>query len=222
MIELMIAMVLSLLVAAAMVMLFANSKETYRLNENMARLQENGRIAMHLISSDLRWTDYRACTLEVVPLLPPAAFPDLVALAGANDISPTNTDSVTITYQLDECPNPGTFVLPAPPSTRTTVFSIQPSSIDNTRTSLWRSIDGAAPVELVEGISDLQMLYGEDTDGDQIPNYYVEVDDVSDMQQVVSVRFTVTAQTINEMQSTGGVPLTRDFASTVVLRNRID
>jgi len=41
------------------------------------------------------------------------------------------------------------------------------------------------------------------------------------MERVVSVRFTVTAQTMIEQQSTGGNPVTRDFASTVVLRNRI-
>lgn len=212
-IELMIAMTLSLLVAAAMIMLFANSKETYRLNENMARLQENGRFAVHLLSSDLRWTDYRACTLEIVPLLS-------TAIDGENDVSPSGTDSVTITYQLDECPNPGTFVLPSPPTTRTTVFFLRGSEIDNSKTSLWRSIDGN-DVELVEGISDLQILYGEDTDFDQIPNYYVDRDSVSNMEQVVSVRFTVTAQTLIDQQSTGGVPVTRDFASTVVLRNRI-
>ena len=50
-IELMIAMTLSLLVAAAMVVLLAKSKETYRLNENMARLQENDRVAMNVLSS---------------------------------------------------------------------------------------------------------------------------------------------------------------------------
>ncbi len=213
-IELMIAMTLSLLVAAAMVLLFANSKETYRLNENMARLQENGRFAMHLLSSDLRWTDYRACTLDIGPLLPDA-------IDGENDTSPGGNDTLTITYQLDECPNPGSFVLPSPPTTRTTVYTLQPSSIDNTRNSLYRSVDGGAAVELVEGISDLQVLYGEDTDGDDIPNYYVDADSVSNMEQVVSVRFTVTAETINKLQSTGGDRLTRDFASTVVLRNRI-
>ncbi|MDZ4730044.1 MAG: PilW family protein [Xanthomonadales bacterium] len=212
-IELMIAMTLSLLVAAAMIMLFANSKETYRLNENMARLQENGRFAMQLLSSDLRWTDYRACTLDIVPLLP-------TALAGVNNASPTGTDRVTITYQLDECPNPGAFVLPSPPTTRTTVFFLKASEIDNSRTSLYRTIDGDE-VELVEGISDLQVLYGEDTDGDDIPNYYVDAGSVSNMERVVSVRFTVTAQTMIEQQSTGGNPVTRDFASTVVLRNRI-
>jgi len=207
-IELMIAMTLALLIAGAMIMLFSNSKESYNLNENLARLQENGRFAMHLISRDLRWVDYRACTLDIVPLLDNA----ITGVDGA-------TDSLSITYQLDECPNPGFFVLPSPPTTSTTTYSV--ATGDSGRPSLFRSVDGAAAEELVEDISDLQVLFGEDTDADDIPNYYVDFDDVSDPARIVAVRLNITAQTPTTVQAAGGAPMTRDFASTIVLRNRI-
>ena len=80
---------------------------------------------------------------------------------------------------------------------------------------------GLTTAILVEDISDLQVLYGEDTDGDDIPNYYVDIGDVSEMENVISVRFTVTAQTPRVQISTGGGVVTRDFTSTVVLRNRV-
>ena len=212
-IELMIAMVLSLVVAAAIIVLFSNSKETYILSENMARLQENGRFATYLLSQDLRWTDYRACTLNIVPLLPNA-------INGDDDVSDNyGTDTVNIIRQMDECPDPGTFVLPTPPTTLATEYSIQEGA--SGRPSLFRSVGGGAPVEMVEDISNLQILYGEDTDGDDIPNYHVDIDDVTNLEQVVSVQFTLTAQTPKVQQSTGGDVLTRDFTSTIVLRNRI-
>ncbi len=203
-IELMVAMTLSLLVAAVMIVLFANSKETYYLNENMARLQENGRFAMHMIARDLRWADYRGCLTQ--DLLPNA-------ITGENNSGLNNSDTVTIVYQPNDC------VTAPVNATVTLAYSIAEGA--QGRPSLFRSIDGGTPVELVEDIADLQMLYGEDTDNDDIPNYYVDFGSVSDLERIVSVRLNVTTQTPTEIASAGGDRLTRDFGSTVVLRNRI-
>ncbi len=201
-IELMIAMTLSLLVAAAMIALFANSKETYNMNESLARLQENGRFAMSLMSRDLRWADYRACiTRDLLPN----------AITGGNNSGFNNSDTVTIVYQTNECAGVDT--------TFTTVYTVQEGALG--RPSLFRSINGAAAEELVEDIANVQLLYGEDTDNDDIPNYYVDIGSVTDLERIVSVRLTVTAQTARPLQAAGGDVLTRDFASTIVLRNRI-
>lgn len=202
-IEMMVAMTLSVLVAGTMVVLFANSKETYNLNENLARLQENGRFAMHLISRDLRWADYRGCLTQ--DLLPNA-------ITGSNNSGLNNSDTVTIVYQPNDCLN-------SPNTTVTMAYSIAEGA--SGRPSLFRSIDGGAPVELVEDITDLQILYGEDTDNDDIPNYYVDLGSVSDPERIVSVRMTITTQTPNVLQSAAGGRMNRDFASTIVLRNRI-
>lgn len=53
-IELMIAMALGLIVAAAAVALFATNKLTYTATENIGRIQESGRVAFELMSRDLR------------------------------------------------------------------------------------------------------------------------------------------------------------------------
>jgi type IV pilus assembly protein PilW len=42
--------------------------------------------------------------------------------------------------------------------------------------ALWRVVDNDAPVELVPGIERLELLYGEDTDGDQLADRYVTAD----------------------------------------------
>lgn len=47
------------------------------------------------------------------------------------------------------------------------------------------------PQELVPGIDTMQLLYGVDTDGDQIPNYYTTADNVPSWNNVVSVRIAL-------------------------------
>lgn len=52
--ELMIAMTIGLLVTLAVGSLFLTSRQTYRQNDAMAKMQENARFAMELITQDLR------------------------------------------------------------------------------------------------------------------------------------------------------------------------
>lgn len=91
-------------------------------------------------------------------------------------------------------------------------------------------------VELVEGIENLQVLFGEDTNNDQSPNYYVTADQVVDMDDVISIQvslmisslrdnLTDTAQTV---AYNGGSLTSTDqrirkvFSTRVALRNRLN
>lgn len=86
--------------------------------------------------------------------------------------------------------------------------------------------------ELVEGAENLQVAYGEDTDGDGIANRYVRADE-ADMANVVSVRVSLLLRTEDNIASApqsylyDGEEFTaedlrvrRVFTSTVKLRNR--
>ena len=42
--------------------------------------------------------------------------------------------------------------------------------------SLWQQINGGTPQELLEGVQDMQLLYGRDTSGDNVPDAYQEAD----------------------------------------------
>ena len=202
-IELMIAMTLSFIVAAAMISLFINSRQSYRVNENMSRLQENARFAVAFISRDLRMADYRPCVMEEERL-------DDAISGEYND---GGSDTITIRWQSDNdnnCDTASTVV--------TTIYSIQAGS--GGKPALFRSIDGNSQ-ELVEGIEDLKFFFGEDTDDDDVPNYYVNAATIDDMEQVVSTRFSVLASTREENITTSGNRITRDFTSTITLRNRL-
>ena len=102
--------------------------------------------------------------------------------------------------------------------------------------SLWRKSSLEAPVELIEGVEDLQLLYGEDTDGDGVPNQYVAAHFVADWLAVITVRVTVVVNSIDdvggslvpthgctiqhcrESEATDGL-IRRAFTQTIQLRN---
>lgn len=79
--------------------------------------------------------------------------------------------------------------------------------------------------ELVPGIQNMQVLYGEDTDSppDQTPNRYVMITaSQPDIAKVVSVKIVLTAASVASNLDVGnnnGV-LTRDFTTITTLRNK--
>ncbi|KPJ92751.1 MAG: hypothetical protein AMJ53_08760 [Gammaproteobacteria bacterium SG8_11] len=60
-VEIMIALTLGLVLTAGVIQLFIASKQTYRMNEAMASVQESGRYALETISRDLRMAGYQGC-----------------------------------------------------------------------------------------------------------------------------------------------------------------
>lgn len=60
-VELMIGMVISLLLIGGMVTLFINNKQTYRYNEELARIQENGRFAIEFLQRNFRHAGHLGC-----------------------------------------------------------------------------------------------------------------------------------------------------------------
>lgn len=57
-IELMIALVLGLFLVAGVLYVFLSNSQTYRTNEALSRVQENGRFAIEFLTSDLRHASY--------------------------------------------------------------------------------------------------------------------------------------------------------------------
>ena len=71
--------------------------------------------------------------------------------------------------------------------------------------------------ELIDGVSDFQILYGENTDGNDGADRYVSANNVSDWNNVVAVRISLSLSTTLP----DGNTVTRDFEKTVQLRNRL-
>lgn len=330
-IEILIAMVLGIFLLAGVVQIFTGSQRNYQMQENLSRLQENGRFAMDFITRDVRMVGLQGCTGDnAESIADPSKLPNDTALdmvlsagfnlqlSGVNDVA-TDWNSVacdvgdeciedsdTIYYHYGQyCDNlqfpaaganikipsgspcniePDDIILvsncnaadifiatsassaagtqtithaasrnSAPPllhgvyDTNAQVFKITSSTFFirtgvNDLPALWKMNNTKPksltnPVELVEGIEDMQILYGEDTDGDETPNYYVPAGTLGlDMENVVSVRISLLAATFDDHLTSEPRKYTyngttvdpapdhrirRVFSSTVTLRNRL-
>ena len=222
-VELLISITLSLLVLAAILQLFVGTKQSYNLQEGMARMQENGRYAIDLLARDIGM----------------GAFPR--SLGGAAFVAGTTTDGttdeITVSYQsTTSCLN-----------NATAGVAVNHFYISND--TLFCD-DGIAllPEGLIEGVENMQILYGVDSTGDGIANSYVNATAVAagvvaagtaDWSRVVSVRVALlvdTGQTVSPDNDTGGyvlldaAPITpasnltfrrRVFTTTVPIRNQM-
>ena len=61
-IELMIAMLIGVFLMAGVIQIFISAKQGYRLQENLSRLQENGRFAMDFLTKGVRMAGYTGCS----------------------------------------------------------------------------------------------------------------------------------------------------------------
>ncbi|HHB11822.1 MAG TPA: prepilin-type cleavage/methylation domain-containing protein [Chromatiales bacterium] len=89
--------------------------------------------------------------------------------------------------------------------------------------------------ELVEGVEDMQVLYGLDTDADGTANSYVKADAVGTWDDVVSVRVDLLMRSVEDNLTSDNVPyelqgasttpadkrIRRVFTTVVALRNRV-
>ncbi len=60
-IEIMIAMLLGLFLIGGVIQLFIGSKQNYRVQENISRVQENGRFALYFLNKDIRMAGFWGC-----------------------------------------------------------------------------------------------------------------------------------------------------------------
>ncbi|MDH5324192.1 MAG: PilW family protein [Gammaproteobacteria bacterium] len=321
--ETMVALAISLILLAGVMQILMSNKQSHRVQEAFARLQENGRFAMQFITRDLRMAGYMGCaSLDTEPgnivdlnqdgaadLIAsfsgnglqgkeyadlPLALSDTVSLTTTNVVAGTDIvlikhasrtgvrldDPVpTISGQLKldattasgmfqpgdilfvtDCEQADVFAATStnavgaayveiahastlnlsPPhlskayTTEAEVMKMQASAyyIANNSAgvpSLFKYSLGNADTlnsqELVEGIEDLQVLYGVDSDGDRVVNRFVDASGVSNFSQVISARVTLRARTIEDNITTnvtafGDHRVRRSFTTLVTIRNR--
>ena len=60
-IEIMIALLIGLFLLGGIIQIFLGTKQTYRMQENLGRLQESGRLAMDFITKDIRASGFQGC-----------------------------------------------------------------------------------------------------------------------------------------------------------------
>jgi type IV pilus assembly protein PilW len=108
-IELMIALLIGGFILAGILQVFVSAKQAYRLQENLSRLQENGRFALDFITKDLRIAGYTGCSkLGTLKVVPPAfavtgvnvtnatdGTANVNGISGVNNVTSTNWNAAT-------------------------------------------------------------------------------------------------------------------------------
>lgn len=288
-VELMVAMAISLLLLTGVVAIFGNSKSSYETTDRLSRVQENGRFALDRMVYDIRRSGFVGCArvpsyagsslnqqtnvrwnfLESpirgfqaigaawTPALP--AIPALNVLEAndailvrvpARDTQPARvtvdmglpanplnvdrpadfqTDDLVLAYSCEgqavfhvsgvagnSLNHDASGSLPGNASDRLSfpfrtnseavpveaiLYYIRPSGADATINSLWRAVisradDDLVPEELVEGVEQMQIQYGLDTNGDRIADNYVTADLVPDWSDVYSVSISLLVRSL--------------------------
>ena len=234
-IEIMIALLIGAFLIGGVLQIFIGSKQTYRMQQSLSRLQENGRFAMDFLAQDIRMAGYWGCLRPSSPNTDVAGT-DNNAVSG--DFIDDGTDTITLK---------GTFAR-APAGTCGNSVDTSATYYTDTSSTITYKINASVLQQdthglnngLVEGIQDMQILYGVDTDpegvsGHSTPNYYVSANSVINMDKVVSIRISLLAVTLDDNLATQPQPYTyngetttptdrkirRVFTSTIALRNRL-
>ncbi|UOA07566.1 PilW family protein [Methylobacter sp. S3L5C] len=234
-IEIMIALLIGAFLIGGVLQIFISSKQTYRMQQNLSRLQENGRFSLDFLAKDIRMAGYWGC------LSPNSPNTD-IAGTDNNAVSGDSIDNGTDTITLK-----GAFVLTptgtcgTPVNTSAAYYTGNSSVITyKINTGVLQQNTNGQNNDLIEGIENMQFLYGVDTDSDGTtgygtPNYYVPASSVTNMNQVVSIRISLLATTLDDNLTTQPQPYTyngttttptnrkirRVFTSTIALRNRL-
>lgn len=245
-VEIMVAITIGLVMMAGILQVSQANKESNRLQRNMGFVQENIRSAMEIMGRDIRKAGFYIDDNPAARILtPPVPFKfvsvtattDTTAFATA-DGGGANNDQITITYEaIDgttrDCLGAVPTIAAAGPETGN-IFVVNQYFIANQRLMCRGNTGAAQP--LVDGVESLQILYGENTDGNPASaNRYVQPD-VANMSNVVSVRLgmrfisresvrpTVDSNVYALLDATAPAPfndrlLRREITTTIFLRN---
>lgn len=328
-VEIMIALVLGLVLTSSILQVFSTSKQTYRMQGALSRLQANGRFAMDFITRDIRKADYTGClrvgindvtnnlnpagtgynadvhgfsegiggtngatnanpalngrdtlilrgaiasgltvqapygpqasaNVKIPPgnglqqgdivLLSDCEQGDIFQISNANPsgggVAVHNTGAVTDPGNYNAtnpgCPGANAHCLSKVYQDDAQIYVMRSSGYSiatgaSGEPALFRTDNGGTTVELAEGVQNMQLLFGEDTGTDGNPDYYVPADQVTDMDNVVSIRVSLLLRTDQDFIAfqplaftyNGGTTTPTDrrirrvFTATVAVRNRL-
>lgn len=211
-VEIMIALLIGLFLLGGILQMFSASQQTYRMQRNLARLQENGRFALDFITHDIRMTGNWGCLIGTntditgednnINVLTVDDGTDTIVIKAAYSVPPT-------VRCLNSVITDPTYLDPS----STIAYKIY--TLPNANPTLYKKTNGIwGP--LIEGIENMQIFYGIDIDGDYAANYYVPA--FANMQQVVSVRISLLVVSLDNYLTTQAIPYTY-YVNNVLTNN---
>ena len=198
MIELLVAITISLLITLVIAQLFLGSRQTFATTDDVSRMQENIRFAQQLLIRLVHLAGYKSQPNSItLTVFDPATAPAIAATNGAG----TASDTLTIRYQGsgDGLGAPdGTVVDCLGTAVDSGAFAVNTFSIAQNPTTLRNGLfcsNGGAAQELVPDVENMQILFGEDTNADLTADHYVALPGIANPSNIVSVRIALLFQT---------------------------
>lgn len=185
-IELMVAITISLILMAGVGKIYIGTKTSYNLQNGLGRLQENARYALDTLAHNIGQAGYTS-SMTSLDKFNSAESKENESENTTLDFTKANgtaSDTIEINYTS------GTDCLGnATGGTATDRYYID-------GTTLMCLGNGAVTAgAIAEGIDNMQILYGEDTDDDDVPNVFVDANNVADWTTIKGVRIALLAST---------------------------
>lgn len=315
-VELMVSMLLGVLLGAGVIGTYLGAKRNYFYEEQMARMQENGRYAMRLLSrelemagffggyptmsdvptaavgsdcSDSRWVLNARHPLELVNDFPGGAAPvslhattltcfDTAAMMANSDVVAIKRTAAEASLRWGipaadiSTSSTASWYLRVSSTGHPQWEKLRPIDMGRADVALatrsyWEAVarifyvrskaetaeeavdvpslcmetlagDGMTSRCLVEGVENMQLEFGIDTDADAVPNFYSAAPTPAEMERVVAIKIHLLLRSIDKLTghrdesiyklgqktiaATHDAYLRRVFSTTVFLRNRAD
>jgi type IV pilus assembly protein PilW len=197
-VELLIAVTIGLLLTVLISQVFVSSRRAYATTDDLSRMQENMRYTHDLLGRTIRMASYMSApgNLQVSFDSWPGQFTGTnTALKGTEGATSTTPDTITLVYQ--GTPDGATFDclgnVVAAGVYATNIFSI--ATVGGVPSLVCGTVSGGATTLMVSDVDNMQILYGEEVNGDFNADRYVPANQVSNMDRVVSVRMALLFRT---------------------------
>jgi type IV pilus assembly protein PilW len=230
-IELMIAMVISLILSAALIVTFMSERTSFSDQQNLSALQENQQMVLSRINDVVAAAGFYADTMHytLATALPATTITAVGTFSASQSIIGITNSSFAIRYQIQGIYNNASAVTvqtnngiqdclgnkstSASATVVTNVFSFNATTHQLSCTVYSGSTQQTAIVS--DGISSMSVLYGYDGTGNGSVTHYYLANAVSDWSAVKSIM--ITFNFINPNDSSKTFPITAVF----VMNNKV-
>ena len=210
-VEILFSLTISLFLLAGVLQVFLNTKQAYRLGSAFDELQENVRFLSDYLAKIIRTSGYRSVTDSAMPELSTlytvlAPYIQVVDNGGIN-----GSDILSLRFQGsgDGAGNPDGSIrdcLEQPVDANTMVTNVLSINANNELECMSINPNAASVVSsavLVSGVENMQVLFGEDIDGDEVPDRYVSPNFAGlNLNRVVSIQISFLTASSNEVYLT--------------------
>lgn len=183
-VELMVAGTLGLILIVGVLQVFISSRQTYRVQDAISSVQDGGRFALQFLSEDIQkagWSNSADALSQRFVFNNTASRDDCTAVA--TDVS---SDCIQLRYEgATDCLGASTAGTGGVATDTFQITNVTTSTDDGVKTGELSCTSNGQTQALISNVESFQIMYGVDTDGDRVPNQYVNAAGVGNNQQLI-------------------------------------